>query len=178
VILKILKEPSGSFLLTVIIKSSIITQYNIYREHKMLLSQKIDEIYKNGYTPYQETAWSKFKRNFVRDIAYDKYMEKQKASCNNSSALLRLKSHFEEHEKNPDFSSIGLEYTLKDFSEIIQAGSVVRFALLIVQLKQEGLVDTETRLLKENGEIERYKTTLDMPSNADWDKATAYVKIL
>lgn len=144
----------------------------------MLLSQKIDEIYKNGYITYQETAWSKFKRNFVRDVAYDKYMEKQNASRNNSSALLRLKSHFEEHEKNPDFSSIGLEYTLKDFSEIIQAGSVVRFALLIVQLKQEGLVDTETRLLNDNGEIERYKSTLDMPSNADWDKATVYVKIL
>lgn len=144
----------------------------------MLLSQKIDEIYKNGYTTYQETAWSKFKRNFVRDIAYDKYMEKQKASCNNSSALLRLKNHFEEQEKNPEFSSIGLEYTLKDFSEIIQAGSVARFALLIVQLKQEGIVDTETRLLKDNGEIEIYKTTLDMPSNADWDKATVYVKIL
>lgn len=144
----------------------------------MLLSQKIDEIYKNGYTTYQETAWSKFKRNFVRDIAYDKYMEKQKASCNNSSALLRLKNHFEAQEKNPEFSSIGLEYTLKDFSEIIQAGSVARFALLIVQLKQEGIVDTETRLLKDNGEIEIYKTTLDMPSNADWDKATVYVKIL
>jgi hypothetical protein len=108
VILKILKEPSGSFLLTVIIKRSIITRYNIYREQKMLLSQKIDEIYKNGYTPYQETAWSKFKRNFVRDIAYDKYMEKQKASCNNSSALLRLKSHFEEHEKILTSAQLGL----------------------------------------------------------------------
>jgi hypothetical protein len=67
---------------------------------------------------------------------------------------------------------------LKDFYEITQAGSVARSALLIVQLKQEGLVDTETRLLNDNGEIERYKSTLDMPSNADWDKATAYVKIL
>lgn len=145
-----------------------------------MLSQRIKAINAKAFSKNNDSIFSKAKRFFIEDKKYEEALKEKEMFNSNYSCLARLQSHFQEMEKNPNFSSKNFEIKLKDFYEIIQAGSTSRLAMVTAQLKKEGFLRTEFRMKDNNGIECIYPSSMDLPDNYDTEsnQAECYCIIL
>ena len=143
-----------------------------------MISQRIKAIYEKSIIPPQTSFWLNVKRFFVEDFKYETLLENYRTTNANSSAILRLQKYFEEKEKDLSFSPKGVEFELKDFYEISQAGSIAIMAMINAQLIKEGLITREIRVTDSKGKIFAYQNAFEVPPNIRRENIKSYIKFV